>query len=144
MFSCSTHVPSSTHARRRRLVVGGEQDRKERLIAKRRARTCVRFLFYAFKAVGVVACVYTSGLNVALIYMRPDLRRECRYDIEGRRRERDGDRGQLSPGNKSTSQSRSYSSTSLLLVKTHCKSRGLDVDVMHGSLVPVVIVPYYT
>ncbi|CAM9311245.1 unnamed protein product, partial [Pylaiella littoralis] len=54
------------------------EDRKERLIAKRRARRCVRFLFYAFKVVGVMACIYTSGLNLALVYVRPDLRLQDR------------------------------------------------------------------
>ncbi|CAN0244318.1 unnamed protein product, partial [Laminaria digitata] len=54
------------------------QERKERLIAKRRARKCVRFLYYAFKVLGVAACVYTSGLNVTLVYMRPDLRLQDR------------------------------------------------------------------
>lgn len=53
-----------------------EQDRQERLIAKRRARKCVRLLYYAIKVVGVAACVFTSGLNLALVYMRPDFRRE--------------------------------------------------------------------
>ncbi|CAM9553398.1 unnamed protein product, partial [Hapterophycus canaliculatus] len=48
------------------------EDRQERLVAKRRARRCVRFLYYAFKVVGVAACAYTSALNAALVYMRPD------------------------------------------------------------------------
>lgn len=28
------------------------------------------------KVVGVAACVFTAGLNLALVYMRPDFRRE--------------------------------------------------------------------
>lgn len=48
------------------------QDRQERLLAKRRARRFVRFLYYSMKVVGVAACVYTSGLNATLVYMRPD------------------------------------------------------------------------
>lgn len=58
----------------------GEQDRQERLLAKRRARKCVRFLYYAIKVVGVAACVFTSGLNLALVYMRPDFRREMGWN----------------------------------------------------------------
>lgn len=61
------------------VVVGerGPQDRRERLIAKRRARRCVRFLYSAFKILGVAACVYTSLLNVAFVYIRRhDLARE--------------------------------------------------------------------
>ncbi|CAM9935824.1 unnamed protein product, partial [Discosporangium mesarthrocarpum] len=50
------------------------EDRRERLLAKRRARKCVGFLYYALKAAGVTANLYTSGLNVVLIYMRSDLR----------------------------------------------------------------------
>eukprot|EP00752_Nemacystus_decipiens_P002397 g2261.t2 len=53
-------------------------DRQERLIAKRRARKCVRFLYYVIKVVGVAACVFTSGLNLALVYMRPDFRLQNR------------------------------------------------------------------
>ncbi|CAM9774026.1 unnamed protein product [Ectocarpus sp. 12 AP-2014] len=48
------------------------EDRQERLVAKRRARRIVRVLYYAMKVVGVAACVYTSGLNATLVYMRPD------------------------------------------------------------------------
>lgn len=52
------------------------QDRQERLVAKRRARRIVRVLYYAMKVVGVAACIYTSGLNATLVYMRPDFGRE--------------------------------------------------------------------
>lgn len=42
-------------------------------MAKRRARKGVKFLYVFSKVVGVTACVYTAGLNVAFVYMRPDL-----------------------------------------------------------------------
>ncbi|CAN0018349.1 unnamed protein product, partial [Ascophyllum nodosum] len=54
------------------------EERRERLLAKRRARKCVSFLYYSFKVVGVVACVYTSGLNVALVYMCLNLKLQDR------------------------------------------------------------------